>query len=416
MTYFDHLFMAVSLVCVSGLTLHPIAEVYNVLGQSVCLLLIQIGGLGLFTLLALSIFYLKNKLSLKDQQVLKVSFSHETHQNLKDLLKSVYRFTFLVEIIAASIMSIYFVKRFGLGKGIFNAMFIAVSAFCNAGFVNYTSSSFHQEMLPFWVSGIISLLVLMGGIGFIVWFEVASCVKEVYHMPVRSWKFVFRRLSIHSKLVLHSTVWIIFLGTFLTWLSERTNDATIGEYSLVEQIRLTLFQVTSLRTAGFTRFDVSNMRSVTLFIYMIQMVIGGAPGGTAAGIKVTTAAILILLFRSEMKGMKHIQFNRRRISEEVIKKTVVILVFFFSALFLGYSGLLWTHAHLDPFVLLFEAVSALTTVGISLEVTTSLNYVGQCILMLLMFLGRVGPATVLLSLARKESREVYYAKADVFLG
>ncbi|MFK8242431.1 MULTISPECIES: potassium transporter TrkG [unclassified Facklamia] len=415
-TYLDHLFTTVSMVCVTGLTVITVADTYNLFGQMLCIVLMQIGGLGLLTLLAASTFYLKQKLSLKDQYTLQSSFSHESNQDLKALLRSIYRFTAIVELGAALLLMIDFIPKYGIFHGAFNAIFIAVSAFCNAGFDNVGSISMQGEVLNPLVNGVLALLIISGSMGFIVWFELIELVKEYWHSKPRVWRLVSRKMTSHTKLVLYSTLILLAMGTVTTWLTELHNPATIQPYAWWQQGMVSFFQSVTMRTAGFSTLDYSLTKPSTNFLYMIQMIIGGAPGGTAGGMKITTAAVLLLIFRSELRGLNGIQFQRRTIHSVIIRQTVSIVIFFFSVLITGYVLLLITQPDLEPFALLFEAFSALATVGVTMNVTTQLSVTGKMIIMLLMFIGRVGPTTVLLSLAIKAKKEVRYANTNVYLG
>lgn len=414
--YLDHLFTTVSMVCVTGLTVLTVGEVYNIYGQIICIMIMQIGGLGLITMLSASALYLKKKLSLKEQYTLQASFSNEHNLELKPLLKSIYLFTFSVEALAAFIMSFVFVPQYGWFKGIFNSIFIAVSGFCNAGFDNLGSISLQSEATNVVLNLTIAGLIISGGIGFIVWFEVINIIKDYFKSSTKLLRLAFRKLSTHARLVFLSTGTLLTLGTFLTWLTEYGNQNTIAKYSLPQQLLISFFQTVTMRTAGFASLDYTLTRPITNLLYIIQMVIGGAPGGTAGGFKITTAAILVLLFKAELNGQKEIRFRHRTIRNEVIKQTVVVLTFFFTAFMLGWALLITTQTHLDPFALLFEVASALATVGVSMNLTPELDTIGRIIIMSLMFIGRVGPATILLSIMTKTKRDIHYAKADIYIG
>lgn len=414
--YLDHLFTTVSMVCVTGLTVLTVGDVYNIYGQIICIILMQIGGLGLITMLSASALYLKKKLTLKEQYTLQASFSNEHNLELKPLLKSIYLFTFSLEAIAAFILTFIFVPRYGWFKGIFNSVFIAVSAFCNAGFDNLGSISLQGEVTNVVLNLTIASLIIAGGVGFIVWFEVTNIVKEYFKSSTKVFRIAFKKLSTHARLVLLSTGILLTLGTFLTWLTEYGNTNTLAKYSLPQQLLISFFQTVSMRTAGFSTLDYTLTRPITNLLYIIQMVIGGAPGGTAGGFKITTAAILVLLFKAELNGQREIQFRRRTIRNEVIKQTIVVLTFFFTAFMLGWALLLTTQTHLDPFSLLFEVASALATVGVTMNLTSELDTFGRIIIMCLMFIGRVGPATILLSIMSKPKRNIHYANADIYIG
>lgn len=415
-TYLDHLFTTVSMVCVTGLMVITVGDVYNTMGQVICIILMQIGGLGLITLLSASTFYLKRKLSLKDQYTLQASFSHEDNRELKPLLISIYRFTAVVEGGAALLLSFSFVPKFGLFKGIFNAIFIAVSAFCNAGFDNLGTTSLQAYVDDPYINLIVCGLIISGGIGFIVWFEVGNMVHSYLCARPRVWRNSVRHLSVHAHLVFKSTFIVLLSGTILSWITEWGNPNTIANFPLGKQALISFFNAVTMRTAGFATIDYTMTRPITNLLYIVQMAMGGAPGGTAGGIKITTAAILFLIFKAEFKGEYGIHYRRRAFTMRLIRQVIVVVVFFFSVYVIGFGLLLLTQPHISPYALLFETTSALATVGVTMNATGSLNEIGQIIIIFLMFLGRVGPTTVLLSLATKTKKEIQYAATDVYIG
>lgn len=415
-TYLDHLFTAVSMVCVTGLTVLSIKDTYTVFGQIVGIVLMQIGGLGLITLISVSLFYLKRRISLKDQTTLQMALNRNTNDNYKDFLFNAYRFTFAVEAIGALVLMTDFIPRYGWAKGAFNAVFVAVSAFCNAGFDNLGSNSLQDFVLNPTVNFTVALLIIAGGIGFTVWAELSERLNQYFHSRPRLLRLSFRRLSSHSRLALIATATLLFGGALITWLSELRHGSTIGNYNIFQQWMISFFQSAAFRTAGFSTLNYEATHPFTNLVYMILMLIGGAPGGTAGGIKVTTAAIMFLLFRSELKGHTEVTFHKRVIPASAVKQAMTIILFFFTVLMIGYSLLLLEHPNLNPYHLLFEAISAMATVGSSAGITSQLTTWGRIIIMGMMFLGRVGPFTVFLSLLQRDRKEIHYADTDVLIG
>lgn len=415
-TYLDHLFTTVSMVCVTGLSLVTVSDTYSILGQVICILLMQIGGLGLITLLAVSTVYLRGHLSLKDQLILQESFSHEDNRELKSLLISIYRFTVCVEIGTAFLLSWRFVPEFGWAKGLFSSLFIAVSAFCNAGFDNLGTTSLKAYANDVYLNLVVSGAIIAGGLGFIIWYDLKQGVIKSFRAKRVSFKGLWRRLSSHSRLVLKATGLVLLIGTGSTWLSELHNPETIGGLSLVNQGVTSFFQSVTMRTAGFATLDYEATRPVTNFLYILQMIIGGAPGGTAGGIKITTVAVMFLLFQSAMRGEKEIHFERRILAKNTIKQTITVIMFFFLVYIIGIILLLASQPHLETDALIFEVSSALATAGVSMNLTPQLTSFGKIIVMGLMFIGRVGPSTVLLSLVMKKKKEVRYARTNIYIG
>ncbi|MCS4488861.1 TrkH family potassium uptake protein [Streptococcus sciuri] len=415
-TYLDHLFTAISMVCVTGLSVFPIAHVYNGFGQLIALLLIQIGGLGLVTLISVSYFVLNRKLSLRDQHLLQSAITYDSANNLKNYLFTIYRVTLIIESVCSCLLMIDFIPRYGLGNGIFNSLFLSVSAFCNAGFDNLGASSLQGFKTNTLVNLIIAFLIISGGLGFMVWGNLYHATKHFITSRPKHLRSFTKQLNSHTLLVLETTVALLILGTTLSWLLESSNVRTIGQLSFTKQGLVSFFQSVTMRTAGFSTIDYAHSKNATNLIYIIQMMIGGAPGGTAGGLKVTVVAVLFLLLKSEARGQTQVTYHFRTIPQKITRQTLVILIFFFSTLLAAYLLLLEFEPHLSPFSLFFEASSALATVGVSMDITTKLSTAGRIIIMLLMFIGRVGPITVLMALLQNHQKEVSYAKTDIILG
>ena len=404
------------MVCVTGLSVFPVAEVYNGLGQVISIILMQIGGLGLVTLIAVSTYLLRRRMNLSSQNILQSALSYDNSGHLKRYLFNVYKITFIIESLIAILFLIDFIPRFGVSHGIFNAIFLAVSAFCNAGFDNLGGDSLKPFVLNPLLNLLFMILIVSGGIGFAVWVDIKRAIKAfLADRPYRLKTFT-RKLSNQTRLVLDTTAVILILGTAITWLLEANNPKTIGLYNPFQQFMVSLFQTVTMRTAGFATISYLDTHTATNILYMIQMIIGGAPGGTAGGVKVTTVAITFLLFKSELAGQSEVTYHHRIIATKVIKQTLTVLIFFFSILIVGYILLLQFEPHHDPIALLFEAVSAIATVGVSMDLTPQLSTSGRLVIMALMFIGRVGPLTVLLSLLQKKEKEIQYAQANITEG
>ncbi|MGO1249142.1 MAG: potassium transporter TrkG, partial [Streptococcus thermophilus] len=272
--YFDHLLTAISLVCVSGMAALPIAETYNLAGQVIALLLIQVGGLGVITILNVGIFYLNRRLSLQDQYLLQQSLSRDTNSNLMDFLLSIYKFTISAEIIGALIIMYDFVPRFGFARGAFNALFLSISSFSNSGFHNlYTDSleGFYNNPL---ILLTVSFLVISGGIGFSVWFELSERVGKYIKSRPRSLRLAFQHLSVHSRIVLVFSSAIIALGTVLFLAAEWSNPNSIGDMSPGLKLLNAFFNTTNTRTAGYTSVNYFELNPFTKLSSMVQTIIG----------------------------------------------------------------------------------------------------------------------------------------------
>lgn len=409
-TYFDHLFTTVSMVCVTGLFTQPVATTYNVWGQLICMLLIQIGGLGLMTFIG--VFYIqgKQKLSLRSRETIQESFGYGETRSLRAFIRSIFLTTFLVEGLGAFLLSFRFIPEFGWGRGIFTSIFLAISAFCNAGFDNFGSSSLVNYQTDPLINLVIAGLIITGGLGFMVWFDLATQLGKKKK----------RRLRFHTKLVLFLTAGILLFGTVSTLFTEWHNPGTIGNLSVPEKVLVSFFQTVSMRTAGFASIDYTQARPVTLFIYILQMFLGGAPGGTAGGLKITTFFVLLVFARSELLGLPHTNVAQRTIEARTVQKSFSVFIIFLMTFLLGLMLLGITAEGTPRFIyLMFETISALATVGVTANLTPELGKLALSIVMVLMFIGRIGPLTLLVSLADYQPDKkdlIQYMKADISIG
>lgn len=409
-TYFDHLFTTVSMVCVTGLFTQPVAATYNIWGQLICMFLIQIGGLGLMTFIGVFYIQSKQKLSLRSRATIQDSFSYGETRSLRKFVYSIFLTTFLVEGLGALFLSFRFVPQLGWGRGLFSAIFLAISAFCNAGFDNFGSTSLIAFQTDPLVNLVIAGLIITGGLGFMVWFDLATHIGKKKK----------GRLHFHTKLVLLLTVGLLAFGTVSSLVLEWNNAGTIGNLPVADKVLVSFFQTVSMRTAGFGTIDYSMARPVTLLIYILQMFLGGAPGGTAGGLKLTTFFVLLVFARSELLGLPHANVARRTIAPRTVQKSFSVFIIFLMTFLLGLILLGITAKGNPPFIhLIFETISALGTVGVTANLTPDLGKLALSVIMVLMFIGRIGPLTLLVSLAdyHPEKKDmIHYMKADISIG
>ena len=409
-TYFDHLFTTVSMVCVTGLFTQPVAATYNIWGQLICMFLIQIGGLGLMTFIGVFYIQSKQKLSLRSRATIQDSFSYGETRSLRKFVHSIFLTTFLVEGLGALFLSFRFVPQLGWGRGLFSAIFLAISAFCNAGFDNFGSTSLIAFQTDSLVNLVIAGLIITGGLGFMVWFDLATHIGKKKK----------GRLHFHTKLVLLLTVGLLAFGTVSSLVLEWNNAGTIGNLPVADKVLVSFFQTVSMRTAGFGTIDYSMARPVTLLIYILQMFLGGAPGGTAGGLKITTFFVLLVFARSELLGLPHANVARRTIAPRTVQKSFSVFIIFLMTFLLGLILLGITAKGNPPFIhLIFETISALGTVGVTANLTPDLGKLALSVIMVLMFIGRIGPLTLLVSLAdyHPDKKDlIQYMKADISIG
>lgn len=420
-TYLNNLFIATSATCVTGLVPVVTSEQFNFLGQLVVIILIQIGGLGFLTFLNLLLMMIKKKISLTNKIVLQEALNQPSLNAIPKFVKNVIKYTFIVEGIGAVLLSFVFIPDFGFFKGIYFAVFHAVSAFCNAGFDVLGSNSLTGYQTNIIINLVIPGLIIMGGLGFIVWFDIAKTIKKEYHKPSKfSWSHLIKSFSLHTKIVLVMTLILLFAGMILFYLCEFYNPDTLGKLTFFDQLQVSFFQSATLRTAGFASVDIASLYPYTKFMMCILMFIGGSPAGTAGGIKTVTFAISILMVYNIYHGRKEVTVFARRIPKSLIIRSFAVITIGISLVFTSIFILSISEnaAFID---VMFEAVSAFATVGLSASLTPSLTVIGKIIIILLMYAGRIGPITLIISFARKSyinagKKEVKYTDGNVLLG
>lgn len=419
-TYFDHLFIAVSAVCVTGLWVESIFDTYNVVGQTIMMMLIQIGGLGLMTIISVIYFRIGQNIRMRDQVAVTGALNNSSLGDIRNWLGKIFRYTFIIEGIGALLFASFFIPELGLGKGIFISIFMAVSAFCNAGFDPLSNASMIGFQTVPVINWTIMSLIILGGIGFSVWFDITHQVKDFdFSRPKRSLKMAIRHLKPHTKLALKMTIILIVLGTVAFLALEWGNQGTIGQMSIGDKIMTAMFQTVTMRTAGFASIDYTLAHPVSILIFVVTMFIGGSPGGTAGGLKTTTFALVLMLAIAEIREKEYINFDKHTIPARLVRQAFVIFLMYTSILIIGSGLLLAFDPHVDYIYLLFESISAFATVGVTANLTPTLSQGSQIVLMLLMFIGRIGPMTMFISLlpSKKERKsDIRYASTNILIG
>ncbi|HFI0517239.1 TPA: TrkH family potassium uptake protein [Streptococcus suis] len=408
-TYWDHLFTAVSMVCVTGLFTQAVSESYSTFGQIICMLLIQIGGLSLMGFIGLFALRSGRKMDFMNMATLQEALSRSDTKHFRSFIKSAFGFTLAIESLGALILSFQFVPDFGWQRGLFSSAFLAVSAFCNAGFDNFGATSIVRYVDNPLVNLTLAALIIMGGLGFSVWFDFQTQIVTKGH---------FKKLRFHTKVVLALTITILSIGTLLTIITEWNNPDTIGNLPFWEKLLVSFFQTVTMRTAGFASIDYTKAEPVTLLIYIFQMMLGGAPGGTAGGIKITAFLTIILYARSEILGLPHTNFMSHTIDNLTIRKAIATFSVFLMIFLAGLFAITVTDATQPLIYLMFEVMSALATVGVTANLTPNLSMAGQAIIMALMFFGRIGPLSILASLSVRrisKTESLQYAKSSLLV-
>ncbi len=386
------LFTATTSVCVTGLVVVDTYAHWSTFGQIVILLLIQIGGLGIITVASMMMLMLRKKFTLSDRTLLQDALNVDSSSGLLKLLRRIVIGTFLVEGMGTVLYSFAFVREYGFGKGIWASAFTAVSAFCNAGIDILGPDSLVRYRADSYVLGVTMLLIILGGLGYVVWFDIASNAKHASEYG-HSLRQRFKRLREHTKVVLCLTVGLIIIGAILFLITEYHNPATIQDMNLKDKILNSLFESVTLRTAGFATIPQQNLNGASSMIAYFLMFIGGSPIGTAGGVKTVTMFLVILNALSYVRGKSVTTVFNRKISNELMRKAAAIVQISFMAMIVLTVLLVLT----NPVTLedgLFEIISALATVGLTRGVTPGLNTVGRLIVIAAMYLGRIGPISM----------------------
>lgn len=300
-SFVDAMFTATTSVCVTGLVVVPTYAYWSLFGKIVILLLIQLGGMGIICIAMGFLILLRKKITLKERKLIQESYNLDSTGGMVRVIMRVFKATFLIEGIGAVLYSVKFIPRFGLIRGICYSIFHAVSAFCNAGIDLLGDSSLAPYRGDVAVNAITMFLIISGGLGFIVWWDILKILDDMRHRRLAKNKF-WERLSLHSKLVLSATVLLILGGFFVVFLFEYHNPATIGNMPLGEKVLVSLFESVTLRTAGFSTISQAGFHMSTFLVICFLMMVGGSPMGTAGGIKTTTITILFVEVCSVIRG------------------------------------------------------------------------------------------------------------------
>jgi len=400
-SYLDALFMATTSTCVTGLVTLPTVSTWSVFGQIVILLLIQIGGLGVITIMSGLMILLHRKMGIGDRLLIQDAFNLNTMSGLVKFVKNVLFGTLIVEGIGALLYMFVFIPEFG-AKGIWISVFNSVSAFCNAGIDVIAENSLGNYATNPLINIVTSALIILGGLGYIVWWD----VLRVFKSRSKKNRKIFRHLTLHSKIAIVFTAGLIVIGAILIFIFEYANPLTIGEMSLFDKIQVSFFQSVTTRTAGFATIPQENLTNASATVSIILMLIGGSPVGTAGGMKTVTIAVLLCSAFATIRNKNSATLFGRRISEESVKKSVAVAVAFMTICTIS-TVLLMATNNVSALDAVYETVSATATVGLSRNLTATLNAFGRFIIIVTMYFGRVGPISLAVALGSKnESQNV----------
>lgn len=386
------LFTATSATCVTGLVIFDTFQHWTYFGQVVILLMIQIGGLGLVTFVTFFNFAIGKKLGLRRMQLASEAVNSDSFTDSSKLIKIIIKFSLVTEAIGAMILMTAFVPKMG-AKGIFTSIFIAISAFCNAGFDILGKTTAFASLTDYYNNPLVLItvmfLIVLGGVGFLVWFDIGQYKKK-------------QHLEVHSKVVLLVTGILIIVGTIMFCICEWNNPLTIKGFTIPQKILNSAFQSVTCRTAGFNTFDIASMNPITKIFAIMLMFIGAAPGSTGGGIKVTTITVVIMAVACVLRNKEETTVLNRRIDKSIVYKSITIIMLSITTIFIS-TVLIYTsissHTTITGLDSIFEIVSAFATVGLSSGVVGVTTVFAELIFCIVMFLGRVGPISVILSLA-----------------
>lgn len=405
-SYFDCLFTATSATCVTGLVVYDTYSQWSVFGQIVILLMIQTGGIGFMTIITVVSIFMGRRISLYERKLIMQSAGNTKLSGMIQLVKRIVLGTMLFEIAGAVLLSTSFCPRFGLLRGIYYSIFHSVSAFCNAGFdlmgiIEPYSSLTHFQSDPV-VNITISSLILIGGLGFMVWNNLLTA------------RLNYKKYLLHTKIVLVGTLVMVVVPTVLFYIFER--NGVLSGLAQGDRWLSAYFQAITPRTAGFNTIDLSKLSESGSLLTTVLMLIGGNSGSTAGGMKITTVVVLIFTAFASARHSGQVTVFKRRLSENTLRQASAIATVYITAAVLS-TMLICAIEPFDFGTVLFEVSSAIGTVGLTQGITSLLTVPSQAVLILLMYGGRVGGLTLMLALAEKrEQAPVLRPREDILIG
>ncbi|MEE8483554.1 MAG: potassium transporter TrkG [Nitrospinota bacterium] len=419
-SFIDALFMATSAVCVTGLVTVNVADTFTTFGQTVIMILIELGAIGILTVSTVFLLMLGKSVSLRDSSIVHDSFTASHRINIRRLIKSVVVFLLIFEAAGAALFIFFWSPDMGFKDAAFHGIFLSISAFSNAGISTFAAGmeGFEKD-IP--TNTVTLILFIAGGIGFMTIAEIYDRAKARFKKEKAVKRVVW---SLQIKLVLITTFLSIAIGSVLLLVFEWGN-AHAGK-PFYQQLMSSVFHVASSRTAGFNNIDLSQFSNPTLYMFILLMFVGGAPISTAGGIKVTTFALLIGMGLSRYRGHERVHLMNRAVPVEVMSRAISIVFIFVLVLIVAMFLLLITEsspgavaggARGDFMPILFEAVSAFGTVGLSMGITPDLTVAGKLIITLLMLMGRLGPLTIAMAVGTgRVSRAYQLSEETVMVG
>ncbi|MFD2629013.1 TrkH family potassium uptake protein [Oceanobacillus kapialis] len=401
-SWINALFTSTSAMTVTGLAVVDTASSFTLFGEMIILVLIQLGGLGIMSFAVLIAKILGKKIGIKRRLLVQQSLNQNSFGGILTLIKYLFIFSLTIELVGTILLSVVWIPEMGWIKGIYYSFFHAVSAFNNAGFALWQDSLMGYVANPIVNIGITSLFIL-GGIGFTVLVDIWRTRR-------------FKKLALHTKLMLVGTFTINLAAMLVVFLLEYTNPDTLGSLAtLQDKLWASYFQGVTPRTAGFNSLDIASLREPTLFFMILLMFIGGGSASTAGGIKLTSFIVILFAVVSFLRGKEELVISKRAIKQSIILRALAIT--FLGMLFLVAGVFILSITEKSPFLsILFEVTSAFGTVGLSMGITGSLTMAGKIVIIFIMVLGKLGPLTLAFSIAKPARTKVKYPGEEIITG
>ncbi len=405
--FIDALFMSTSATCVTGLASISLVDDTSIFGQMVLLILLQVGGLGIMTLSSSMAVIMGKNLQMREQVIMQDVLDTSNSEELIGLIIDIIRFTFAIEFIGAILLTIGFYQEgFEIGQSLYFGFYHAISAFCNAGFALFNNNLEDFKFIPM-IHFPIAFLIIFGGLGFSVIKDMIKVLKE---------KRSFKSLTVHSKIVLTTNTILILIGVIYLFFGEFLH--AFQDMSMWERFQVSFFQSVTTRTAGFNSINLSSLHPHCIYMMIILMFIGASPGSTGGGVKTTTFALLLQSVTATLKGKREVEFFERKIPAQTVVKAIAIFIISLGVVSAGVLVLMRFEPDKSFLALMFEVVSAFGTVGLSLGTTPFLSVLGKICIILTMFVGRVGPLTLVLAVGSRVvlPSKVEYPEGKILIG
>jgi trk system potassium uptake protein TrkH len=406
-SFVDALFTATSAVCVTGLTVQDTSTYFTPAGQVIILILFQLGGLGIMAFSTLILLVAGKSISVKDRIIIQDGYASSKIKNVKGLLSNIFVYALILELVGALSLYVHWLGRYSGPRAFFESVFHSVSAFCNAGFA-LSSESFIAYQGDFWLNVIVMVLIVCGGLGFLVLQELKeACVTLIKRKRVR--------FSLHAKLVLTLT-FILVVGSALA-LFVLEGNGSMSDFGMKEKILASFFQAVTARTAGFNTVALDSLSVASIFMLIILMFIGASPGSTGGGVKTSTAGVIFAFLKSRVYARDSVNLFYRTLPFDLVIKAFAVVTLSIGVIFFAAFVLFIVQQDGSMKRVFFEVVSAFGTVGLSLGITQGLTGLGKAVLVLTMYIGRIGPLTLLYAFSRRRAYGKFeYVEESVMIG